>query len=140
MPDAERIYHLKVYYLWKSVFSEIKRRSRFRIPVLVLFVIAYQPPGVIPQGDRVHITVVLFVMKFKDAVMIPAFFKPRDGLFYQLLRMRRMAVKKALPDELFSAAFGIVPYRGRVHVKNGMVQGAQHNGRRVLIDHAFEKC
>ena len=74
----------------------------------MLFIVPDQRTVRITQGNRVDIAVVFFVVEFVDDVVLRAFAEPRNRSLNQLLRVRIMTGKQALPDEFFSAAFGII--------------------------------
>ena len=64
----------------------------------MLFIVPDQRAVRITQGNRVDIAVVFFVVEFVDDVVLRAFAEPRDRFLDQLLRVRIMTGKQALPD------------------------------------------
>lgn len=105
----------------------------------MLFIVPDQRAVRITQGNRVDIAVVFFVVEFVDDVVLRAFAELQNRSLDQLLRVRIMTGKQALPDEFFSTALGIIADGGGIHVNDGVVKAAQHDRCAVLIDHAFEK-
>ena len=121
-----------------SLSEQIVLLHSFSFSGIMLLVVADQGTVLVPQGNHVDITDMLWIVVGIDDVMVCISGKPVHHLPDDLHRMGVVAVQQAFAQQGSAAVFFVIHHGGRVHIEDGVIQVADNHGLAVLVDDAFE--